>query len=110
MTETRDETIKMFHAIVEGSIRSERAQRLHEEFATLGSEGAEKAEHLTRAFIDETLHNVLWMFERSDRFDVVERRPDGAIVSVKGASDGLSGELYTADGWLARFSSFGEDV
>jgi hypothetical protein len=110
ITEARDEAIKMFHAIVEGSIGSEQAQRLYEEFATLGSEEAVKAEHLARAVIDETLHNVLWMFERLDRFDVAETIPDGTIVSVKNASDGLSGELYAANGWLARFSSFGEDV
>jgi hypothetical protein len=108
--EARDQTIKKLQSVMGGSVRSSRGQHLHDEIATLSSEGAAKAEHLARAFIDETLHNVLWMFERSERFDIVETPVEGTAVSITDASDGLAGELHSVDGWLARFSFYGEGV
>jgi len=48
------------------------------------------------------------MFERSERFEIVDRE-SGDDRSLARTSDGFSGEIYTEDGWFARFSRFGLD-
>jgi hypothetical protein len=65
--------------------------------------------------IDGAIHHLLWLFEQHDvnGFDVIfagtDDVPISQPVSVSDLSDGLGGELYTEDGWIAKYSRY-EDV
>jgi len=109
--EARDTSIRMLEVLVEGKQGSEEDRRIANLLLQMSSVEREITIHLVRRFIDTSLHNVLWMIERSDRFDLVARSEDGQeFRSLKEQSDGLSAEPYTEEGWFARHSAYGDAV
>ena len=49
--------------------------------------------------VDATLHNTLFLFEQElDGWQI--SNPDEEIDSIANISDGLSGELYSSNGWI----------
>lgn len=56
-------------------------------------------------YVDLTIHKVLAALEEAP-VSITYHLPSGESVNIKAATDGLSGELYSEDGWIARFSSF----
>jgi hypothetical protein len=65
--------------------------------------------------VDETIHHILWMFERHDvlGFDVVYHETgveaQSSPMSVSDMSDGLGAEPFTEDGWITAYSRY-EDL
>jgi hypothetical protein len=109
--EARDTSVRMLEVLVEGRQGSEEDHRIANLLQKMSSGEREFTIHLVRRFIDTSLHNVLWMIERSDRFDLVARSDDGMETrSLKEQSDGLSAEPYTEEGWFARYSAYGDAV
>ncbi|EFS6814276.1 hypothetical protein JR617_000290 [Listeria monocytogenes] len=52
--------------------------------------------------VDNTLFNILTMFEQSeDKLTLLANHEN-----IIEASDGLAGELFTEDGWISKFSQF----
>lgn len=103
----RDETIAWLDKVFEGSVQGDLAD-LHTALEEQAPEARDVAYDVARAFIDRALHNVLWMFDQEDWMDIVLTSEAGEVVSIKQGSDGLAGEVFTADGWYARFSRYGE--
>jgi hypothetical protein len=104
----RDEAIGVVDRFLAGEDPSDRGMTLRERLGGgISPEAARTYRAIAIDAIDETLHQVLWLFERSEQFDITARLESGEILSLRDASDGLAGELYTEDGWLARFSRFG---
>jgi hypothetical protein len=54
--------------------------------------------------VDTAMHNVLWMIESTPELRLEAVGLAGERHDLVAASDGLSGELWTEDGWIARFS------
>ena len=105
MANARDETMLWIEKVIEGRGRTPHLVQLHEELSSLSPEGLEAARHLARWATDLCIHNFLRMFEHSERFDIAAS--EGSTThSLREVSDGLSGELYTEDGWFSRFSEF----
>ena len=59
---------------------------------------------LIREIVDTCLHYLLWSIEEADDIEIIVKKKDGSIVKLSEESDGLAGELYSSDGWIARFS------
>lgn len=106
--EARDEAISAVDRLLAGDDRSDRGRRVGALLGDLTPSEVRSLRAVAVDAIDELLHQVLWMFERSEKYDVVARLETGEPVSLRDASDGLSGELYGPDGWIARFSRFGD--
>ena len=53
--------------------------------------------------VDFSLDSMLFMFEGHPDLQLVFQGVD-----LKEVSDGLSGELYTEDGWIQKFSKYDE--
>jgi hypothetical protein len=104
----RDDTFSWIENLIEGSGRTPNDRRLHQQVSA-SPETAEAARNLARWATDLCVHNFLRFLEQSERFDLVVIDDDRAM-SIRDASDGLSGELYTEDGWFARFSKYGGPV
>jgi hypothetical protein len=77
---------------------------LHQEISALSADEVGACRHLARRLIDEAIHNVLWMIEQSERFDLVASTDEGGSISLREASDGLSVE---PNRWFPMFSRFG---
>jgi len=99
----------IFH--VDGLLASHWKAPSHKELqALLGTLSEAQRGLVRRAFIaslDYAIHDFLFALqEQSDNDGPVRIRVRGKNVAA--LSDGLQGELFTEDGWYARFSKHGE--
>ena len=98
----RDKSVTDWEMTVEGRMKSQRAQQIHQELGTLTPEQKELFSRLLPQIVDTTLHNLLWSLEQTPTTQIVS---NGSNVASE--SDGLAGELYGNRGWISRFSSKG---
>ncbi len=105
MERVRDEAIYKFDATVRGDLRSARAKDMTKKLERFDEDDLRLVREIVLRTVDEVLHNVLFFFEESYELDVTCSSEGGSPVSLVECSDGLAGELYTEDGWIARFSS-----
>ncbi|MDX5630943.1 MULTISPECIES: hypothetical protein [unclassified Brenneria] len=99
MRMVRDRSIDRFDKIQSGTLKSQRAIELHNLLSTFDDEQKKIIKELLIESIDNTIFNFLFLFEEDDKKEI--------LVSGKNIteiSDGLSGELFTKDGWISRFS------
>ena len=108
MAEVRDATIEKYEMIADGTLKSARASELREKLAAFSNEQGVVARELVVSAVDDAIHNLLWMLEQNaDEISLMCDAPDAAAKeSVSDLSDGLCGELYGEDGWIARFSAY----
>ena len=97
--EVRDRTIRLFDKKVQGMMRDRDSQLLFEKISKLSEEQKLLISEIIPQVVDLSLYNILCMFEEHDEFQIVR---DGE--NIADISDGLSGELYTSDGWIEKFS------
>ncbi|WP_145447970.1 hypothetical protein [Gimesia panareensis] len=56
---------------------------------------------------DTVLHYLLQGFDEvEDEIKITVDTGSEQVASLSEASDGLAGELYTEEGWIARFSEY----
>lgn len=106
MTEVRDETLEKYEMISSGKLKSSIALELHNKLSTLDQEQLSVVMGIVMSSIDDTIHNFLWMFEQYEDIVQVICHEDEITANLNDISDGLSGELYTDDGWITRFSKY----
>jgi hypothetical protein len=99
----RDWSIEDLESVIRGNGKSPGQKELANFFKALPSDSQDACEKLVPMAVDITLHYFLWLIEENQNLDLVMKMPNG-IQSVKNESDGLSGELYSSNGWIARFS------
>ena len=58
--------------------------------------------------VDSIMHHFLWMIEEQESLDLITYEDDDKkhFLSLKDLSDGLCGELYTDEGWIAKYSAY----
>lgn len=101
----RDEAIDDWEGISSGKMKDKESQKI---FQTLKSFNSEQLEFITKLFpkiVDTTLHHLMWSLEQEEAINVVVKLDENLLINIRGASDGLAGELYTEDGWISRYSS-----
>lgn len=97
--EVRDRTIRLFDKKIQGVMKDKESQFLFEQVNKLSEEQRLIINKIIPQIVDLSLHNMLCIFEEHDKFQIVI---DGE--NIADISDGLSGELYTSDGWIEKFS------
>ena len=97
--EVRDRTIRLFDKKLQGVMKDKDSQLLFEQVNKLSEEQKLLINKIIPQIVDLSLHNMLCMFEGNNEFQIVIDRENIAEIS-----DGLSGELYTSDGWIEKFS------
>ena len=50
------------------------------------------------------------MLEGGEGLELVLRTPEGTLVNLTDLSDGLAGEVYSEDGWIAKFSKYPSSI
>ncbi len=103
MLKVRDETITDWGMIVSGKMLGEHAERMRKIFQKLSSEELQIIDKLVPEVVDTVLHHLLWTIEQQDDL-ILSIRDHKSVIDLKRVSDGLPGELYTNEGWIARFS------
>jgi hypothetical protein len=102
----RDNAIFAFNSIVKGHMKDNQSKLLHDEISkNLDEKQLDLVRKLITNNVDEMLHQFLWMFEQSSKFKLYYEE-NGKLINLNELSDGLSGELYTEDGWIQKFSKY----
>ena len=101
----RDSSLNRYLSIESGKLKSKECMELSEELSKFSEAQLEIIKKLITNCIDTGLHDFLF---------AIEEIQDELEISVNGekildSSDGLQGEIFTEDGWLAKFSNYGED-
>ena len=104
MKYVRDETVSTWDRMIDGQLKGLTAQEVSKKTSDLSEEQLEVIKWMTPKIIDEGLHNLLFMFEECEELFLGLAKEKGRYEDIKEKSDGLSGELYTEDGWIKRFS------
>lgn len=99
----RDEAISDWAMIVSGQMISERAQEVRDRLSTLSTEQQHAVTSLVPEVVDTVLHHLLRFLEEEVDVEVAVNADGGRVPSLRDVSDGLPGELYTDEGWIARF-------
>ena len=109
MEKLRDPGIDHFDGLLAKRWKAPALKKLQRELGALTN--ARKAV-VRQAFVesmDEAIHAFLFaLAEESESGGAVRVRVRGK--DVASLSDGLQGELFTEEGWFARFSAHGEPV
>ena len=99
MRMVRDRSLDKFEKIQLGTLKSQRAIELHNLLSEFDEKQKEVIKTLIIETVDNTIFNFLFMFEEDEGKKILV-----SDVNVNEISDGLSGELFTKDGWISRFS------
>ncbi len=107
MSNLRDNSISYFNTLFEGGSKAPALQELQNSLKSLKEE---EKEIFKKAFInslDTGLHDFLFaLHESTENSEGIELIVNGNNIAE--LSDGLQGELFTEDGWLSKYSAFGE--
>lgn len=103
VAQVRDRAVRRVRGILDGTLRSADALALHRALDGISPEQAGAVRALAVEAIDSTLHRFLMLIDDTDLLDL-QLIGDGQCIRLRDVSDGLAGELYSSEGWIARFS------
>lgn len=109
MLEVRDDACKFMQSVISGKMRDETSKTYFQEYKTLDKNSARVLHHFLTAAIDACLVRFLNFFSTHE-IPLYFKTDSGQLVDVQKFSDGLVGELYNEDGWIALFCKFGDHV
>ena len=99
----RDEAVTDWKMMIDGRMKGASAEKVREFLGRLSEAEKKLFSQLIPGVVDTVLHHLLWTVEQeSDLYVGVET--DNGIENLREISDGLPGELYSDEGWIARFS------
>ena len=111
ISEVRDEAIDKYEMIASGTMKSAPAIELHNKLSNFTEDQLSIVRQLVVSSIDDVIHNFLWMLEQHEGDVDLLCGVDGGLnkQNVRELSDGLSGEIYTEDGWISKYSNHREN-
>ena len=105
----RDQAIFEFESTLSGKMKSERAIKLSNELKSLYENQIDILRKAIFMSIDSAIYNTLDMLEQNEEsMKLLISKEGNDERNVVKISDGLSGELFTEDGWIAKFSKYRE--
>ena len=97
--EVRDNTLETFEKMFDGSMRGMTAEKVREKISIFDEQEKSVLLWLLSKTVDYCMHNTLFMLEEHEEIELLY-----AGENIVEESDGLSGELYTEDGWIEKYS------
>lgn len=99
VNEVRDNTIEIFEKMFDGRMKGLTAQTVQEKISLFNEQQKNTVLWILSKAVDQCMHNMLFMVEEHEEIDILY---DAENIAEK--SDGLTGELYTEDGWIEKYS------
>jgi hypothetical protein len=103
MRRVRDEAVTDWKMMIDGRMKGASAEKVRQLLGSLSEADKRLISHLIPGVVDTVLHHLLWTVEQETDLYVGVETDDG-IENLRDISDGLPGELYSDEGWIARFS------
>lgn len=105
--EMRDRGISFYDMLAEGKWKAPALQALQQDLASLSPETRETTRKCVVRTLENAIHDFLFALQEAhDRNSGLAVTVDGVDVAEK--SDGLQGEPYGRNGWIAKFSRYPE--
>lgn len=106
MHQVRDRVIEELDRIISGKAPDRTYMFLRDRTNLSDANVKEALQIVIPIAVDHTLDSFLDFIESQNEIDLVYEQPNGTeTISIKDASDGLAGELYSSRGWVAKFSN-----
>lgn len=103
----RDRAISSINTLLNGENKAPSLSSLQTNLSLFSNEEKEILKTTFIKSIDSGLHDyLLALQEATDNNKGIEQLVNGKNIAK--LSDGLQGELFTEDGWLYKYSSYGE--
>lgn len=103
----RDQSIFEFEAILNGRMKSKSSIELSNEIKAFDENQINVLKKVVFNSIDSVIYNVLNMLEQNEENMKLLISQDGNDEkNIVELSDGLSGELFTENGWIEKFSKY----
>jgi len=106
VTQLRDNAIDFFDLAARGHWRAPALQELQQELAQQSPDQIDLIRRCVIQAVDHGIHDFLVGLVEANEFDDVRVLVDGE--NVVELSDGLHGEPFTEDGWIAKFGKHPE--
>jgi hypothetical protein len=100
MQQVRDDVLDTWAAIISGKIKAPRLAEISRRIRKFNGAPEQLVAALAPEIVDACLSRMLAMLQSNEEFALLVNGED-----VRDASDGLAGELYGEDGWIAKHSS-----
>ncbi len=98
--EVRDNTIDIFEKMFDGRMKGLTSQIVQEKISVFDEQQKDTVLWILSKAVDQSMHNMLFMIEEHEEINIIYDTED-----IEERSDGLSGELYTEDGWIEKYSN-----
>jgi hypothetical protein len=108
ITRVRDETIDDWERTFDGQMRGNTAIQVRHLIRGFSSDQVALLKLLVPKVVDDCIHHLLWTLEQSDKIKLSVLTDSGTVEDLNSVSDGLPGEMYSDEGWIARFSRYQE--
>lgn len=99
INEVRDNTLETFEKMFDGRMKGLTAQNVRDKILIFDEQEKSILLWLLSKTVDQCMHNMLFMLEEHEEVEMLY-----AGENIVEESDGLSGELYTEDGWIEKYS------
>jgi hypothetical protein len=114
----RDWTFGAIQSSLSGIWKNEGHKKLASVFSDLSEENQKFVGKLLPEVVDKTMENILSLFEqhcpslsKSNNCTIqLIYSEKGEYYDINELSDGLVDELYTEDGWIVKFSAYGNSI
>ena len=99
ISEVRDNTLETFEKMFDGSMRGVTAEKVRDKISIFDEQEKSILLWLLSKAVDQCMYNMLFMLEEHQEVEMLY-----AGENIVEESDGLTGELYTEDGWIEKYS------
>src|SRR4029079_14992751 len=107
--EIRDEACKFLQQVLSGTMKDSTSKLFYEQYRTLDPDARAFVDKVVVAAVDSCFVRFLNFFDAHSTPLMVKNDQD-EIVNIQALSDGLVGELYSDQGWLAKYSQFKDRI
>lgn len=100
----RDDSISCLLGEIKGNINSYQGIQMRKLLVDFDEEQLAIIAELIPTIVDTSLHYFLDMIDSSEELKLLFLDEKSNYIDIKELSDGLAGELYSDEGWIAKFS------
>lgn len=105
ITEVRDRTLDYYEKLSDGAMKSQLDKDLYTRICSLPDDDKAFLKEMISLITDVSLHNMMSFIENepSSEWRIIHQESG---IDLSESSDGLSGELYSDKGWIAKYSKY----
>lgn len=106
ISEVRDESIYNLEKTINGKCKSLESIKIHNELKDFSETEKYEIIELLPTLVDTVLFHTPDMISSNDKIKLLYTSEDLIDTGIKAENDGLSGELFSEEGWISKYSNY----